>query len=200
MTTRLAIYTRISQADIETQTATTRQEHACRAFAAQREWHVSAVFEDVDLSAYQPGVVRPAYEAMLEAIRSGRVDGVLVWKLDRLVRRVAEFERFWTVCDEHHTLLASATEPIDTSTDLGLALVRILVALASLESATISLRLKALEAERARRGKPPHGKRPFGLSDGWTDLVPEEAALIREAANRVLAGNSLRQIVLDWQR
>ena len=68
---------------------------------------------------------------------------MVVWKLDRLVRRPSEFESFWEACEAAGVALVSATEPVDTSHELGLALVRILVTFASLESATISLRSKA---------------------------------------------------------
>src|SRR6266480_3752254 len=125
MSAEIAIYTRISQADPAEQTATHRQEAACRAYAAAKDWHVTEVFEDVDRSAYS-GVPRPAYAQMLDAIAQGRVDGVLVWKLDRLVRRPSEFERFWGLCESERATLTSVTEPIDSSTELGLALVRVL--------------------------------------------------------------------------
>src|SRR5436309_4558704 len=118
MTLAIGIYTRLSHDRTGEQTATTRQERACRSFAALREWNVVEVFEDVDASAYKVGVVRPAYERMLAAIDDGRLGGVLVWKLDRLVRRPAEFERFWAACEKVGAIVASATEPIDTTHEL----------------------------------------------------------------------------------
>jgi DNA invertase Pin-like site-specific DNA recombinase len=84
MTSRIGIYTRVSHDATGEQTATARQEKACRAFAEVRGWDVVEVFEDVDLSAYQRGVMRPGYEALLRAIQAGDVDGALVWKLDPL--------------------------------------------------------------------------------------------------------------------
>src|SRR3954464_1817604 len=123
MPQRFAIYTRLSVDTDGSQTATSRQEQACRAFADLRDWTVEDVFEDVDLSAYRKGVVRPSYERLLEAIDSGGIDGVVVWKVDRLVRRVAEFERFFSACESRGVVLASVTEPIDTSHELGVAIV-----------------------------------------------------------------------------
>src|SRR4051794_3852899 len=98
MAIEVGIYTRISEADEETQTATQRQEAACRSFAAARGWIIREVFEDVDVSAYK-GVHRPAFEQLLTAIDRQSLGGVVVWKLDRLVRRTKEFERFWDICD-----------------------------------------------------------------------------------------------------
>jgi hypothetical protein len=62
----------------------------------------------------------PTYESLTR-----RVSGIAVWKLDRLVRRPAEFERYWASGEEVGAILISATEPIDTSTDLDVTLVRI---------------------------------------------------------------------------
>ncbi len=111
---RVAVYTRLSHDPTGgEQTATARQRTACLTFAELRGWEVAHVYEDVELSAFKRGVVRPDYEHMLEAVSTGEVDGVLVWKLDRLMRRPAEFERFWTTCERRGAFLASVTEPID---------------------------------------------------------------------------------------
>lgn len=195
--TTVAIYTRLSL-DKGGQTATSRQRKACEMFAGIRNWEVGPHFEDVDVSAYMPGVVRSDYEAMLAAITTGAIQGVLIWKLDRLVRRPSDFERFWKTCEAHGVFLASATEPIDSTTDLGVALVRILVAFASLESATIGTRVRAMQRERAYNGLPPTTAPVYGLRRGWREVEPTEALHVREAARRVVDGASLRSIALDW--
>src|SRR6266508_1831030 len=129
MVQHLAIYARLSQDRDGTQTATARQVADCRALAAAKGWPVAGVYEDTDLTAYRR-VNRPAYERLLAYLEAGEVDGVLVWKLDRLVRHPAEFERFWAVCERRGAILASVHEPVDTSSELGLVIVRILVAFA----------------------------------------------------------------------
>src|SRR5438445_5164120 len=99
MTLEVAVYTRISRDDTGKQTATARQERACRSFVQLRGWEVVEVYEDVDLSAYDPRVERPAYEKLLREVAVARLGGVLVWKLDRLVRQPGDFERFWSLCE-----------------------------------------------------------------------------------------------------
>jgi site-specific DNA recombinase len=200
MEPRVAIYVRLSHDRTGQQTATTRQRDAAMAFAALRGWTVVKVYEDVDLSAFQPGVVRPEYEALLTAIDQKVVDGVVAWKLDRLVRRPVEFERFWALCQTRGVFLASVTEPLDTSTELGLAFVRILVAFASLESATSGLRLRAKMRERAEQGQPHPSAPVFGYKPRTWEVDAAQAALIREAAGRVLRGDGLIRIVRDWDR
>lgn len=150
------------------------------------------MYEDVDLSAYRRGVRRPAFER-LQADLAG-LDGVVVWRLDRLVRRPADFERFWGRCEELGVFLASATEPVDSSSEMGIAIVRILVTFAQLESHAKGARLRAKQEERARAGLPPKGEPCYGHTDGWNAIVPEEAELIREAARRFVAGESLHSI------
>ncbi|HEV2173868.1 MAG TPA: recombinase family protein, partial [Nitrospira sp.] len=85
MAVQVAIYTRVSREDTEEPQSTRRQERACREFARMRNWDVADVWEDVDVSAYSRDVIRPAYNDLLRIVAGGRVNGVLVWKLDRLV-------------------------------------------------------------------------------------------------------------------
>jgi site-specific DNA recombinase len=198
MVQRLAIYARLSQDRDGTQTATARQIADCRALAEAKRWPIVGAYQDTDLTAYRR-VTRPDYERLLADLELGAVDGVLVWKLDRLVRHPAEFERFWAVCERRGAILASVHEPVDTSSELGLVIVRILVAFARLESATISLRQKSKAAELARAGRPHMGgRRAFGFTPDWRAHEPTEVALIRDAARRVLAGESVNSIARDW--
>lgn len=195
---RVAIYTRLSKDAQGTQTATARQEQACRAFASIRGWPVAGVYEDVDRSAYQPQVKRPQFEQLLADAEARRFEGILAWKLDRLVRRPFQFERLWSVADRSGVFVASATEPIDTSSEIGVALLRILVAVASYESATTGFRVAAKKREIAERGTPPP-VRAFGWNDDWSEVVESEAALLREAAHRVLEGERAAAIARDWR-
>jgi excisionase family DNA binding protein len=191
---RVAIYSRISLDASGTQTATQRQRSACEDYARARNWEVVATLEDVDLSASKARVVRPAYERLLGLIEDGSIDGILVWKLDRLMRRPAEFERMWQRCERRNVFLSSVTEPIDTTNELGLAFVRILITFAGLESASIGLRVAAKHRARAEAGRPNSVAPAYGVARGWKRLVPGEAAILREAAERVIAGESVNRI------
>jgi site-specific DNA recombinase len=199
MTNVIAIYTRVSREDSEEPASTRRQERACRRFAESKGWEVSGVWEDVDVSAFEKGVRRHAFEDLMTAVAGGRVNGVLVWKLDRLVRRSTDFERFWTRCERASVFLSSATEPIDSTTNLGLAVIRILVTFANVESTSIGLRVRARQEEKARSGVPLTRARAFGLNKTRTKVVEKEAVLIREAAQRFLEEETLGSIAADWQ-
>ena len=196
----VAIYTRVSHQDQENPGSTRRQKHACRGVAELRGWQVAEVLEDVDVSAFTRGVRRPAFERLMTLVAGGSVNGVLVWKLDRLVRRAADFERFWVRCDQAGVFLASATEPIDSTTDLGLAVIRILVTFANAESEAFSLRLRSRLAEKARNGIIVGHDRRFGFTPGCGQIVEEEGDLIREAAGRILSGETVSAVVKDWNQ
>lgn len=198
---RAGIYCRISKDADGRQTSTARQEADCRAYALAKGWEVAEVFVDIDTSAYRRGVHRPAYDEMLAAARYRQLDVVLVWKLDRLVRRSIELERCWQILQEHDVELAAVHDSIDTSSPNGMAVVRIISALAQAESETSSLRIRSAVKHRALAGeRPATGRRAYGLTADWSQVVPEEAERVMEASLRVLAGDSIRTIVLDWNR
>ncbi len=199
MTNTVAIYTRVSKEDLDEPLSTRRQERACRAFALSKGWDIARVWEDVDISAYEKGTRRPAFEELTKVVAGGRVNGVVVWKLDRLVRRAADFERFWARCDKAGVFLSSATEPIDSTTELGLAVIRILVTFANVESTTIGLRLQARMEEKARAGIPLNVERVYGYTLDFTQIIESEAEHIRDGAQRVLQGETLRSVVADWE-
>jgi DNA invertase Pin-like site-specific DNA recombinase len=199
MKKRLAIYARLSQDREGTQTATARQMDDCRKLAEAKGWTVAEVYEDVDLSAYRQ-VRRPAFERLLADLAAERINGVLVWKLDRLVRNHADFQRCWGICEEHGAMLASVHEQFDTSTPAGEFVVRMMVGMAKMESDNISLRLRSKFEELAKAGQPNWGgRRAFGLTADWRHEIPGEADAIRDAVRRLLNGESLRTIAREWQ-
>ena len=123
---RVAVYLRISKDPDGTSTATDRQLKDCRALCREKGWPAPDVYEDTDLSAYRD-VRRPQYEALLEAMTTGDYDVVVVWKLDRLMRRIVEFSRFWQVAARHDVKLVSKHDSLDTTTPIGLAIVYLIV-------------------------------------------------------------------------
>jgi len=82
----VAIHARISSEPEGDRLGVTRQVDDCRAMAERRGWPVAELYVDDDVSAYS-GKPRPAYRRMLEDIRSGSVDAVVVGHLDRLHRQ-----------------------------------------------------------------------------------------------------------------
>lgn len=198
---RTGIYVRISDDANGTSTATARQLEDCRKLAEARGWTVADTFEDADLSAYKRRVVRPEFERMVEAVKAGEIDVVLAWKLDRLSRRLRDFARLDEECEAAGARIVTLVDGIDTSTSAGRVVASVMTAMARAESENISVRGARKAREMAQQGRPATGgTRPFGYSQDRMTVNEPEAAIIRELAERVLAGESIRGLCKDLER
>lgn len=197
MTTRsaVAIYARISQDRSGEELGVRRQLEDCRAEAQRRGWTVAEEYVDDDVSAYS-GKKRPAYERMLADLGDGRRDAVIVWHLDRLHRRPVELEGFVTTCARAGVQdVVTLFGEIDLAKGDGLLMARIVAAVAANESDSKRRRGKRKALEVAQAGRPMMGgPRPFGFLDDRVSHDPAEAAVIRDVAARVLAGETLTSV------
>lgn len=199
--TQACLYTRISSdpnADTDDGGAgVARQESDCRVLAERLGWTVADVYTDNDISAYN-GRVRPAFEAMLDAIKRGQYDGLLCWHTDRLTRSMKDLERVIEVCDAAQVPIRTVNGgDLDLSTATGKMLARILGSVSRQESEHKSERQRRANIQRAEAGGWWSSHRVFGYTtDG--KLHDVEAAMIRQAAADVLAGMSLRAVVKGW--
>ena len=175
-----------------------RQRTDCEDLARRLGWPVARVFTDNDVSA-STGRRRPEYEAMLTAVQSGEVTAILAWHTDRLHRRPTELERFIDIIREHDVAVQTVRAgELDLSTASGQMVARMLGVIAKGETDRSQERIRAQKAQAASRGVYRGGPRPFGyLADGVT-LDPVESAMIRDATERVLAGESVRALVREW--
>src|SRR6266581_5138919 len=131
--------------------------------AHPKRWTVIERYVDDDVSAWS-GRPRTEYRRLLDDIRSGFLDAVLVWHLDRLHRQPRELEEFFEVVDAAGlSRLASVTGDVDLATDDGRFMARILGAVARKESDDKSRRIRRKHEEMALAGRPGGGgSRPFG--------------------------------------
>jgi DNA invertase Pin-like site-specific DNA recombinase len=195
------IYARLSQDRNGESTSTERQVRDCEAFAAAKGWQIVGRYVDADLSAYSAGTVRPQYERMLEEVDAGRAGAIVGWKLDRLLRRPRELEKLLELCERSGARVATLQDGIDTSTNFGEVMPRMLSIFAEMESKNISIRQRSKAAELAAAGRHHGGgTRPYGLSAGWSHVIESEAQVLRDAAARILRGESLRGVALDLNR
>jgi len=148
---------------------------------------------------------RPGYGRLLEALESGQVDAVLAWHVDRLHRSPKELEGYIDICEPRKVLTRTVRAgELDLATASGRMVARQLGAVARYESEQTAGRVRAGKADAASRGAWQGGQRVFGYESvpahervpGGSALrvVPEEADAVREAASRVLAGESLRSV------
>jgi hypothetical protein len=137
---------------------------------------------------------------MLDDIRPGRIDAVLIYHADRLHRQPRELEEYIDVCAPRSVPTHSCVSgPVDLANPDGRFLARILGSVAVLESDNRSRRIKRKHLEMAQAGRPIRsGTRPFGYAADFVTLDHAEAEAIRAAVRRVLALDSLRGIATDW--
>jgi site-specific DNA recombinase len=201
-TNSTAIYTRISEDRDDDRLGVQRQEEDCRSLASRLGWEVGKIYEDNDFSASKVKVVRPAYQRLLKDIEAGKVRRLITDKPDRLYRRNTELEHLINVVGERVEIRTAKSGDIDLSTTNGRMIARILGATAQGEAETIRDRIKRKMADIAANGGWTGGARPFGWTPeaGKLVVLPSEAAILREAKDRVLAGESLRAICIDFAR
>ncbi|MBO1765805.1 recombinase family protein [Allobranchiibius sp. GilTou38] len=202
---RAAVYVRISEDD-GSALGVRRQTDDCEALAKAKGWDVVEIFNDNDVSASKKKP-RPAYERLLQAVRSGHINAIVVWDVDRLTRTPRELEDVITFADCFDLRLASVGGDIDLATEQGRLTARLKGSVARYEVEQASRRLKRKHDEIAAAGRP-NGPQAFGydrvrveLEDGRSiarDVVnPAEAAIVHEAADRILRGESLWRVVND---
>lgn len=205
-----AIYCRLSQDREGAGLVVERQERDCRELAARLGWQVTQVFTDNDVSAYRKRR-RPGYDALMAALRAGKVDGVLAWHTDRLHRSPTELEDYIAVCEPQSIVTSTVRAGhLDLSTAGGRMNARMLGAAARYEAEQISGRSRAGKLAAAAEGQWGGGQRVYGYDvvkvtereRGHPGLTPrpEEAQIVQEAAKRVLAGDSLRSVAQDLNR
>ena len=195
---RTCVYTRISDDHTGQGLGVPRQLDDCLALADRLGWEVVARFDDNDISAYN-GARRPDFEAMLDAMRNGEFGALLAWHPDRLYRSMKDLERVIEIADERGVQLRTVVGgDLDLSTSAGRMLGRILGATARQEAEHKAERQVAANGQRRAAGKWVRaGLRKFGYDHDGQPLEPEASAL-RQAADDVLAGKSLRGIAMDW--
>lgn len=197
-----AIYCRISQDREGAGLGVDRQRADCEALARERGWHVVGTYVDNDISAFHVSKKRTEYRRLLCDIQEGRVNAIIAWHTDRLHRSPRELEEFIDICEAQkvHVETVRAGE-LDLKTPAGRAVARTLGAWARYESEHKSERVRRKKVEMAQQGLPLGGGwRCYGYAKDKMTVIPEEAAVLQEAADRVLAGESLYSICRDLNR
>lgn len=183
------------------QTSTKTQAEEMAAFSATHNGDVVRMFVESGKSAYKENVRRPDLESAIRMIQRGEADRLVVWKLDRWIRNVRELARLIDRVERAGGTFVSKCEPwCDTSSPIGYALVILVGALAEVESKNRADRALPWHNDRIKDGKTPGGPRPYGYKRERNKLtiIPAEAKTIREAASRVIAGETLRSIAMDF--
>lgn len=203
---RAAIYTRISLAILKDTTKTDEQERLCRELCARRGWEVVKVYTDLSKSAWkrkrnpdgslgQPR--RPGWDAMLADVKAGEFRAIVTYWGDRIVRQPRDLEDLLDLREGRSISLASIAGQYDFDNKDHRMMMRWEVARACNESDTISDRKKGQYERWRREGRVRtggRGGRPFGFKPDGITHVPEEVAVLRDAARRILRGESVSSV------
>ncbi|AEK37662.1 hypothetical protein CVAR_2317 [Corynebacterium variabile DSM 44702] len=194
---RACAYARVSL-DLKEGAGVDRQLKACRDLARLKGYDLLAEFVDNDRSAYS-GKARPEYSRMIAGLKAGKYDRVLCFHTDRLARRTVDTLDLLNLLKSTGAKVEVVTgNGLDPSSSDGELLGTILAAISQAESRHKGERVRAAQEAAARAGKPRRGgNRTFGYEHGMAEFREDEAAWIREAARRVLAGESVRSICQD---
>jgi site-specific DNA recombinase len=211
---KVGAYVRVSEDRDDDAKAVGRQEEDTRALVARHGGTVAKVYAENDTSAYRKRrvqrtddrgetfhvyrVIRPVFQEMLSDLRRGSIDAAVVYDLDRLARDPRDLEDVIEIVEHYRRPVLDVSGGVDLMTDNGRSMARVGVTMANKSSADTARRVKRKHRENAESGIPVGGTRPFGWQDDKRTLHPEEAPLVREAAERILAGAPLSAIVADW--
>lgn len=193
ITEQVLVYLRISEDRTGEEAGVERQRDDCLSLCARLGLDVAEpdVFMDNDTSAYLDKK-RPDFARMLARIKLGP-SRVVVWHVDRLYRRPRELEDLIDLVETHPIRIEAVMGgAFDLNTHEGRLMARQLVAMAAYESGHKADRIRRANRQKAERGDW-HGAAKFGYGTGGV-LIPEQAAVVREMADRFLAGQSLRSI------
>ena len=184
------------------------QREACEAYIlSQRAEGWLLVPDRYDDGGVSGGTLeRPALRRLLADIEAGRVDVVVVYKIDRLSRALMDFARLVEVFDRHQVTFVSVTQAFNTTTSMGRLTLNVLLSFAQFEREVIGERIRDKFAASRRKGMWMGGTVPFGyvVRDRKLVIHEEQAATVRMIFERfakvgsatTLAGALAREGVL----
>jgi len=198
---KAAVYVRVSRRE---QVTIPDQIKRCRATAEAHDWAVADehVFQDRGISGWS-GKDRPKWTALEQAVERREVDAVIVFAISRAARDVPVLHGFVQKCRERNIPFVSASEPFDTSTEMGRAMVTILGALAEMESAVKSERVGLGMQREKEAGRWVYGDAPFGYdldpaAEGRLRINEREAKAIEDGVKIMLNGGSAARVAREW--
>jgi site-specific DNA recombinase len=200
---RCAIYTRKStEHGLELEfNSLDAQREACEAYIksqASQGWR--ALPEQYDDPAYSGGNLdRPALQRLLKDVDAGRVDVIVVYKIDRLTRSLADFAKLVEAFDAKSISLVAVTQQFNTTTSMGRLTLNVLLSFAQFERELSSERVRDKIAASRRKGKWTGGTVPLGYDAKDKKLVVNktEAETVRYIFRRYIELQSFAKLVED---
>ncbi len=206
LTVPCAIYTRKSSEEgLDQQfNSLDAQREACEAYVlSQRHAGWNALAEMYDDGGLSGGTMeRPALMRLLDEVRAGRVKVIVVYKVDRLTRSLADFAKIVEVLDAHGASFVSVTQHFNTTTSMGRLTLNVLLSFAQFEREIAGERIRDKIAASKKKGMWMGGNVPLGYDVRDRKLVvnPEEADTVRHIFQRYAEIGSVSALKLELDR
>ncbi len=202
---RCAIYTRKSSEEgLEQEfNSLDAQRDVAEAFiASQRHEGWICLPQHYDDGGFTGGNMdRPALRQLLEDIGAGKIDCVVIYKLDRLTRSLLDFAQIMQTFERHGVAFASVTQQFNSQTSMGRLVLHVLLSFAQFEREMISERTRDKIAATRRKGKGDGRPRlGYDAVNGKLVVNPEEAQRVREIFALYLREQSLTATMRELRR
>lgn len=202
-TIRCAVYTRKSTSEGLDQdfTSLDAQREAAESYIASQkhEGWVALPTRYDDGGFTGANTDRPALQKLMTDIKDGKIDCVVVYKVDRLSRSLIDFVQLLELFEQHHVTFVSVTQHFNTNTSMGRLTLNILLSFAQFEREIISERTRDKMAAARKKGKWVGGRVVLGydLDREHHKLVvnPQEAELVREIFTLYLRERSAMKVI-----
>lgn len=200
VTKNCAIYTRKSTEEGLDQdfNSLDAQREACEAYiVSQRAEGWKVVNTQYDDGGYSGGnMERPALKALLEDIKAGKIQTIVVYKIDRLTRSLMDFSKLVEIFDEYDVTFVSVTQSFNTTTSMGRLTLNVLLSFAQFEREVTGERIRDKIAASKKKGMWMGGITPLGYEKIDKKLVPhpEQQQTVRYIFEQYLELGSVRQL------
>ena len=174
---KVAVYCRQSLKK-EDSLSISKQEEDCRSKLKPDEKDLVVVYTDQKSGK---NTDREGFTNMMNEVKAGNISKVVVWKLDRISRNLADFCEMYAIFEEHETAFYSVNDDFDTSNPLGELMLKMVMMFAEMERKNTQMRVKNNFYGRIRDGRWACGNAPYGYRNAKMNristLVPEDGKL-----------------------
>jgi len=200
---RCAIYTRVSTdqgLDQDFNSLDAQYEASSAYIKSQAHAGWTPIRARYDDGGYSGGSTdRPNLQRLLDDVRSRKIDVIVVYKVDRLTRSLADFAKLVELFDAHGVSFVSVTQQFNTTTSMGRLTLNVLLSFAQFEREVTSERIRDKIAASKRKGLWVGGPLPLGyeLQDGKLVIVEQEAERVRLIFRRYLDVSGINELTRD---
>jgi site-specific DNA recombinase len=192
---RCGLYVHVSLERQVDRNSLATQEAQLREYVGRRTWAVAEVFLEAGLSG--KNTERPAFQEMVKWAKGGKLDVIVVSKIDRISRNLIDLLTLIENLKKWGVDFVSASQAFDTSTPMGTLILNILGSFAQFEREMIADRVRENMLERAKKGIWSGGKPPFGYKVSpetkVLEIEPAEARVVRTVFSDFLRHKSVRR-------